>query len=52
MMAMAELKVFIDSWTSDKKVGEQEFDHIFQIEGVPLWWFLTAILARSSRPAP
>ena len=52
MMAMAELKVFIDSWTSDKKVGEQEFDHIFQIEGVPLWWFFRRFFVQHVIPKP
>ncbi|MCK4589156.1 MAG: hypothetical protein KAT77_01850 [Nanoarchaeota archaeon] len=31
---------FIDDWSKKLKIDGNSFDELFQIEGIPLWWFI------------
>ncbi len=38
-MNNSELQSFLGSWNKEKCLEKKSFDDLFQIEGVPLWWF-------------
>jgi hypothetical protein len=48
---LKEFKDKISDW-SDKKIGNQYFDEIFQIDGTPLSWFYRPIIYSSLLPKP
>ncbi len=46
-----EFNDFLSDW-SKRKVGEEYFDKIFQVDGIPLSWFYRPILYSSLLPRP
>ena len=48
---MEEFKDKASDW-SDKKIGDQYFNEIFQIDGTPLSWFYRPIIYSSLLPKP
>src|SRR3989344_1357068 len=37
---MNDIDFFLKSWSGKKTIKGQSFDELFEIEGIPLWWFL------------
>ncbi len=35
-----EILEFINNWSQEPKINGKSFDQLFQIDNVPLWWFL------------
>lgn len=46
-----EFNEFISNW-KERKIGNELFDRVFQVEGIPLSWFYRPILYSSLLPRP
>ena len=42
---------FIENWSKELKIDGQCFDDLFQIEGIPLWWFIKKNMYKQLLPA-
>ena len=47
-----EINSFINDWNEKTKLDEKIFDQIFNIDGIPLWWFYRRLIVRHVLPKP
>ncbi|MBI2125423.1 UDP-N-acetylglucosamine 2-epimerase [Candidatus Woesearchaeota archaeon] len=49
---MNDLQKLIGDWSSKKTISGKSFDDLFQIEGIPLWWFYKRFFVQNVLPGP
>ncbi len=49
---MDKIESFINNWSEKKRINGKSFDEMFQIEGIPLWWFLRGFFEKHVVPKP
>ena len=52
MIETDKIDSFIRTWSEKKTINGKSFDQMFDIEGVPLWWFYRRFFVKHVMPKP